>query len=120
MREVKPSRTCWRPLPETAVLSLDADMVCLSACETGLGEVKRGDGMVGLSRAFMVAGADRVGVSLWCIDDEATAEFMTLMYQKVRQEGKSYSRAYREVKAEFRKSEDFDHPYYWAAFVLYE
>ncbi|MBQ6567013.1 MAG: CHAT domain-containing protein [Treponema sp.] len=107
-------------IPETAVLSLDADMVCLSACETGLGEVKRGDGMVGLSRAFMVAGADRVGVSLWCIDDEATAEFMTLMYQKVRQEGKSYSRAYREVKAEFRRSEDFDHPYYWAAFVLYE
>ncbi|MBQ7166128.1 MAG: CHAT domain-containing protein, partial [Treponema sp.] len=91
-------------IPETAVLSLDADMVCLSACETGLGEVKRGDGMVGLSRAFMVAGADRVGVSLWCIDDEATAEFMTLMYQKVRQEGKSYSRAYREVKAEFRRS----------------
>ena len=107
-------------IPETAVLSLDADMVCLSACETGLGEVKRGDGMVGLSRAFMVAGADRVGVSLWCIDDEATAEFMTLMYQKVMQEGKSYSRAYREVKAEFRRSEDFDHPYYWAAFVLYE
>lgn len=65
-------------------------------------------------------GADRVGVSLWCIDDEATAEFMTLMYQKVRQEGKSYSRAYREVKAEFRRIEDFDHPYYWAAFVLYE
>lgn len=67
-----------------------------------------------------MAGADRVGVSLWCIDDEATAEFMTLMYQKVRQEGKSYSRAYREVKAEFRRSGDFDHPYYWAAFVLYE
>ncbi len=67
-----------------------------------------------------MAGADRVGVSLWCIDDEATAEFMTPMYQKVRQEGKSYSRACREVKAEIRRSEDFDHSYYWAAFVLYE
>ena len=53
MREVKPSRTCWRPLPETALLNLDADMVCLSAYETGIGERRKGDGMVGLSRVFM-------------------------------------------------------------------
>ena len=107
-------------ITETALLNLDADMVCLSACETGLGELRRGDGMVGLSRAFMVAGAKRVGVSLWCIDDEATAEFMTRMYRKVEKEGKSYSSAYREVKAEFRADEKWGHPYYWAAFVLYE
>ena len=107
-------------IPEAAVLNLDADMVCLSACETGLGEVRAGDGMVGLSRAFMVAGAEHVGVSLWCVDDEATAEFMTRMYRKVEQEGMDYAAAYRAVKAEFRKSEEWDHPYYWAAFVLYE
>ena len=107
-------------VPETALLSLDADMVCLSACETGLGDVRRGDGMVGLSRAFMVAGAKRVGVSLWCIDDEATAEFMARMYRKVYKEGKTYSNAYREVKSEFRADEKWGHPFYWAAFVLYE
>ena len=107
-------------IPETALLNLDADMVCLSACNTGKGDVRKGDGMVGLPRAFMVAGAKRVGVSLWCIDDEATAEFMTRMYRKVEKEGKSYSSAYREVKAEFRADEKWGHPYYWAAFVLYE
>ena len=107
-------------IPETALLNLDADMVCLSACDTGRGKIRKGDGMVGLPRAFMVAGARHVGVSLWNIDDEATAEFMVRMYRKVEKEGKSYSRAYREVKAEFRTDAKWDHPYYWAAFVLYE
>ena len=107
-------------IPETAVLKLNADLVCLSACETGLGKIKAGDGMVGLSRAFMVAGAESVGVSLWCVDDEATAKFMAAMYEKVVKKGMDYVSAYQKTKAEFRKDEDFDHPYYWAAFMLYE
>ncbi len=107
-------------IPEASVLNLNADMVCLSACETGLGEVKAGDGMVGLSRAFMVAGARHVGVSLWCVDDQATAKFMARMYELVEKKKMSYTEAYRAVKAEFRKDEDFSHPYYWSAFVLYE
>ena len=61
-----------------------------------------------------------MGVSLWCIDDEATAEFMARMYRKVYKEGKTYSNAYREVKSEFRADEKWGHPFYWAAFVLYE
>ena len=95
-------------------------MVCLSACETGLGEVKSGDGMVGLSRAFMVAGARHVGVTLWSVDDMATATFMANMYKKIEKKGMTYEQAYRQTKAELQKSEDYSHPYYWAAFTLYE
>lgn len=104
---------------EAATLNLSAQMVCLSACQTGLGEVKKGEGMVGLSRAFMVAGAKNVGVTLWCVDDEATARFMSKMYRWVNS-GLSYPDAYRRVKNEFRTSDDYNHPYYWAAFVVYE
>ena len=104
---------------EAASLNLNAQMVCLSACQTGLGEVKKGEGMVGLSRAFMVAGSKNVGVTLWSVDDAATAEFMTRMYKKVKR-GMTYSEAYRKVKNEFRNSDEYNHPYYWAAFVVYE
>ncbi|MDE7228825.1 MAG: CHAT domain-containing protein [Treponemataceae bacterium] len=107
-------------ISEVSLLNLDADLVCLSACETGLGEVRIGDGMIGLNRAFMVAGGQRVGVTLWGVDDEATAEFMASMYKKVKQNGMDYEQAYRRTKAEFQKSEYYSHPYYWAAFVLYE
>ena len=107
-------------IPEAAVLNLNADMVCLSACETGLVEMSEGDGMVGLSRAFMVAGANHVGVSLWEADDEAAAAFMTSMYRKVVQEGLDYVEAYQKTKAEFRESDDWDHPFYWAVYTLYE
>ena len=104
---------------EASSLNLNAQMVCLSACQTGLGKIKKGEGMVGLSRAFMVAGSKNVGVTLWCVDDEATAEFMTRMYKKVKN-GMSYSEAYRKVKNEFRSNDEYKHPYYWAAFVVYE
>lgn len=104
---------------EASTLNLSAQIVCLSACQTGLGENQKGEGMIGLSRAFMVAGAKNVGATLWCVDDEATAEFMARMYKKVKS-GMSYSEAYRKVKNEFRNSDEYSHPYYWAAFVLYE
>ena len=107
-------------VPEAAVLELGADMVCLSACETGLVDVEHGDGIVGLSRAFMVAGAGHVGVSLWEADDEAAAAFMTSMYRKVVNEGLDYAAAYHKTKAEFRESDDWDHPFYWAVYTLYE
>ena len=76
--------------------------------------------MVGLARAFMIAGAQNVGVSLWEIDDAATAEFMWNVYRKVIREGKTFRDAYREAKEEFRKSAKYSHPYYWAAFTMYE
>jgi hypothetical protein len=107
-------------IPEIAVLSLNAQMVLLSACETGLGVLKRGDGMVGMVRAFLLAGSEHVGVSLWEIDDEATLEFMTRLYSKVINEGKTFKEAYYLVKNEFRYHDEWDHPNYWSAFVLYE
>jgi CHAT domain-containing protein len=95
----------------------------LSACETGLGKYIRGDGMVGIARSFMVAGTDNVGVSLWEISDNATAEFMTRLYQKATEGGLNFRDAYYTVKQEFRHDPDLQrwaHPYFWAAFTMYE
>jgi tetratricopeptide (TPR) repeat protein/CHAT domain-containing protein len=107
-------------IAETVLLDLDADMVNLSACETGLAQVRRGDGMIGLARSFLVAGARNVGVSLWSVDDEATTEFMTRLYKKAVGSGIGFQKAYAAVKAEFREDPKWSHPYYWAAFTMYE
>ena len=107
-------------IPEIAVLSLNARMVLLSACETGLGVLRRGDGMVGMVRAFLLAGSEHVGVSLWEIDDEATLEFMSRLYSKVINEEITFREAYYLVKNEFRYHDEWDHPYFWSAFVLCE
>jgi CHAT domain-containing protein len=109
-------------IAEIAVLDFDSRMVLLSACETGLGDMKRGEGMVGLARAFLVAGAGNVGVSLWKINDTATSLFMEELYKKVLAEGKTVREAYYEVKNDFRQGKHPGHtrPYYWAAFTMYE
>ena len=107
-------------IPEIVLLNLKAKMVLLSACETGLSTVKRGDGMVGMARAFLVSGAKNVGVSLWSIDDEATTALMTSVYSKVLKEKKSFKEAYYLAKKEFRSDSKWSHPFYWAAFTMYE
>jgi len=110
-------------IPEIAALDLDAKIVILSACETGLGKPKVGEGMVGLVRAFMVAGASGVGVSLWRIDDEATSFFMEKLYRKTLEEGKQFREAYKEVKEVFRSGAlgfGYIRPYYWAPYIIYE
>jgi CHAT domain-containing protein/Flp pilus assembly protein TadD len=107
-------------IPEIAVLDMKSRMVMLSACETGLAALKRGDGMVGMARAFMVAGTENVGVSLWSISDDGTSEFMSRLYGKVIKEGLSFREAYYQVKQEFRRDAKWSHPYYWAAFTMYE
>ena len=108
-------------IPEIVLLEMNSRMVLLSACETGLGTLKRGDGMVGMARAFLVSSVENVGVSLWSISDEATVEFMTRLYGKVLNEGKAFKEAYYLVKNEFRMRDDqWNHPYYWAAFTMYE
>ena len=75
--------------------------------------------MVGLTRACLIAGAKKIGVTLWDVDDVATSQFMVRMYSKVK-DGMSYEEAYRAVKAEFKADEDFSAPRYWGAFVLWE
>jgi CHAT domain-containing protein len=107
-------------IEEVMLLGLNARMVLLSACDTALGEIKRGDGMVGFTRSFMTAGARNVGVSLWKIDDHATASFMTRLYRYVKDAGMSFREAYYQTRKAFREDRMYAHPYYWAAFTMYE
>ena len=107
-------------LQEASLLNINCELVNLSACQTGLGEINQGDGMTGLVRSFLVAGSKKVGVTLWCVDDEATCEFMTRMYTHVNDYNFSFQEAYSAVKNEFRSSKEWSSPYYWAAFILYE
>jgi CHAT domain-containing protein/tetratricopeptide (TPR) repeat protein len=97
-------------------LKLDAELVVLSACETGRGELKPGEGLVGLTRGLLYSGARGVLVSQWKVPDEATSKLMRLFYQNLLS-GLSKPRALQAAKESMRKS-GFAHPYYWAAFVL--
>lgn len=97
---------------------LQAEMVVLSACETGTGKLVEGEGIMSLGRAFTYAGARSLVMSLWEVNDASTADIMTNFY-KYLSEGKSKDLALREAKLEYLKSSDKLHaqPYYWAAFV---
>jgi tetratricopeptide (TPR) repeat protein len=97
-------------------LSLNAGVVVLSACETGLSELGSGDEMVGLVRAFLIAGAARVLASLWPVDDAITADFMSGFYQALCR-GESPASALQLAQNEVRVNHP--HPFYWAAFTLH-
>jgi CHAT domain-containing protein len=92
--------------------------VVLSGCETALGREVRGEGLVGLTRGFLYAGAARVAASLWRVQDRATAELMGRFYRAMLQEGKSPAAALREAQLAIRSDRRWRAPYYWAAFVL--
>lgn len=106
-------------VPEIARLRLSADLVVLSACQTGLGKLVRGEGVAGLGHAFLIAGASRVVVSLWQVNDTATAEFMRLFYQDMKT-GSAPANALRKAKIAMMNSPvpAYRHPRHWAAFVL--
>ncbi|MGB3533308.1 MAG: CHAT domain-containing protein [Microcoleaceae cyanobacterium] len=99
-------------------LNLPAELVVLSACQTGLGENIKGEGLVGLTRGFMYAGARRVVVSLWSVDDLATSEVMARFYQKMLDEELNPVVALREAQLEMWNSETWQSPFYWAAFTI--
>ena len=98
-------------------LTLPVDLVVLSACETGLGKEVKGEGLIGLVRGFMYAGAPAVIASSWKVDDSATAALMTELYRGLF-EGKPPSAALREAQVAVSKIPRFRSPYYWAAFEL--
>jgi CHAT domain-containing protein/lipopolysaccharide biosynthesis regulator YciM len=99
-------------------IDLAADLVVLSGCRTGLGKEIRGEGLVGLTRAFMYAGAARVVISLWDIDDEATAEFMIRFYRSLLKANMTPASALRAAQVSMSKDKRWALPYYWAGFVL--
>jgi CHAT domain-containing protein/tetratricopeptide (TPR) repeat protein len=98
-------------------MKLAADMVVLSACQTGLGKQVTGEGVMGLTRGFLYAGAARVIVSLWSINDRATAELMTRFYRHLVKDKETPAAALRAAQVEMWKSKQWKSPYYWAAFV---
>ncbi len=99
-------------------LRLSADLVVLSACNTGLGKDVRGEGFIGLTRGFMYAGAGTVVASLWKVDDEATAELMKLFYEGILRRELTPSAALREAQLAMSRQKRWEAPYYWAGFVI--
>jgi CHAT domain-containing protein/tetratricopeptide (TPR) repeat protein len=117
-REGKPQDGFLR-LHEIYNLQLNADLIVLSACETGLGKEIKGEGLIGLTRGFMYSGAPRVVASLWNVDDFATAELMKLFYQRMLKDGMSAGAALRVAQLELSGQKRWASPYFWAGFVLH-
>jgi CHAT domain-containing protein len=106
-------------MKEISRLEVDADFVNLSACETGLGALYGGEGVVGLAQAFLVAGANGLSVSLWQVADQSTMEFMIGVYELTQEQGITYHKAMNEMKRRFIRHPRFAKPFFWAPFVYY-
>jgi CHAT domain-containing protein/Tfp pilus assembly protein PilF len=109
-------RKAYLRFPDLFNLNLPTELVVLSACETGLGSDVPGEGLVGMTRGLMYAGALRVAVSLWSVDDKATSDLMQDFYKNLWQSQKSHAAALREAQLKLWKQNKS--PYYWAAFTL--
>jgi len=105
-------------LHEIYNLKLNADLVVLSACQTGLGKQIKGEGLVGLTRGFMYAGTPRIVASLWQVNDLATAELMKHFYRGLFKEGLRPAAALRAAQLEMMKQKRWASPYFWGAFIL--
>lgn len=105
-------------LHEIYNLKLNADLVVLSACQTALGKEIKSEGLIGLTRGFMYAGAPRVVASLWKVDDVATAELMKRFYRAMLQQNQRPAAALRVAQLEMMQRKRRQAPFYWAAFTL--
>ena len=105
-------------LHEIYNLRLQSDLVVLSACQTALGKEIKGEGLIGLTRGFMYAGANRVMASLWSVEDRASAELMKRFYQGMLRQGLRPAAALRSAQVSLAKERLWQAPYYWAAFTL--
>jgi hypothetical protein len=102
---------------EVAGLNLrGTQLVVMSACDTGKGDIKVGEGVYGLRRALVISGSQSQVLSLWKVSDEATKELMVKYYSKFKA-GKGRHEALREAQLEMLNSQDYQHPFFWAAFV---
>jgi CHAT domain-containing protein/Tfp pilus assembly protein PilF len=98
-------------------LNLNADLITLSACQTGLGQFIRGEGIEGLNRAFFFAGSSAVLMSLWAVNDQATYQLMERFYTHLRS-SKQIASSLQKAKLEMIDSDMVSHPYYWAGFIV--
>lgn len=114
----RPEANGFLHLADIYELDLRADLVVLSACRSGLGREMPGEGMMGMTRGFFYAGAERVLVSLWNANDRVTAELMRRFYQGILVQGHSPAAALREAQNAIRTQERWRAPYYWAGFTL--
>lgn len=105
-------------LHEIYELHLPVELVVLSACQTALGKDVRGEGLFGLTRGFIHAGAKQVVSSLWKVDDSATADLMELFYKELLVNGQPAPSALQKAKIELRKQKRWQRPFYWAGFII--
>jgi CHAT domain-containing protein len=103
-------------------LNLDADLAVLSACETGNGRISPGEGVIGMSWAFLVAGTRSVVVSQWRVNSASTSRLMNSFYQGLASQNdassQNKSQALREASLRLLRDRRYHHPFYWAGFVL--
>jgi CHAT domain-containing protein len=106
-------------LNEIYNMKLRADMVVLSACQTALGKEIKGEGMIGLTRGFMYAGAARVSATLWRVDDNSTSQFMRRFYgEMLKRKRVRAPAALRAAQLRMMEKPQWKSPYFWAAFIL--
>ena len=117
-KQGKPADRGYLRLGDIFNLDFGADLIVLSACETGLGKDVNGEGLIGLTRGLMYAGAERVAVSLWQVDDAGTAELMQQFYTQMLKQGKSPAIALRAAQLKLWQDSNWQNPYYWSAFTL--
>ena len=98
-------------------LELNTDLVTLSSCFSGFGEIDPNEGNLGIYRSFLMAGSKSVIISLWNVEDESTSILFTKFYEYIK-DGKSKSESLRLAKKFLRENTRFDNPFYWAPFVL--
>lgn len=99
-------------------LDLSADLVVLSACQTALGKEIQGEGLIGMTRGFMYAGAPRVISTLWSVEDFATAKLMSYFYQAMEHDGMKPAQALRQAQIALWKAKSSSSPYFWAGFTI--
>jgi len=102
-------------------LKLNANLTVLSACETGLGEIKKGEGLIGLTRALLYAGSKNIIVSLWKVADNSTSDLMIDFYENLleaKQEKQEFSKALQQAKLKMIDEGKYAHPFYWSPFIL--
>lgn len=106
-------------MEEVYQMNLPVELISISACETGVGKWQRGEGLLGLARAFFYAGARSVMVSMWKVEDESTAELMKTFYEMYFRSKADKATALAKAKRTMLKSSSYRHPYYWSSFLLF-